>query len=226
MPKIKKHIPNSMTLFNILIGFAAIFYSIRHEYATAGGLILMSVLVDSFDGYIARMLKATSRFGSYMDTVSDFLAFSLATSILMVNQFNVNPLVAALFVMASVARLIYFMKTKNSTHFFGVPTTVAGGLLATISMLNPKMDSDYDLGISMTLLVLILSALMLSKKKYYRIEIKKRRTLTFTIAVMVSLLAVNARLFIVSLLCLFLFYILFGWMRFFRKKEVDSIIPE
>ena len=66
-----------------------------------------------------------------MDTVSDFLAFAIAASILMVNEFNVHPAVAGFFVLASVARLIYFMKTKNSTNFYGVPTTIAGGLLAT-----------------------------------------------------------------------------------------------
>ncbi|MBU0761750.1 MAG: CDP-alcohol phosphatidyltransferase family protein [Candidatus Altiarchaeota archaeon] len=226
MPHVKRQIPNSMTLFNIMVGVAAIFYSVNNEYEIAGGLILVSVFVDSFDGYVARMLDATSKFGSYMDTVSDFLAFAIATSLLMVNEFNIHPIISVFFVAAAMIRLLYFMRTKNSTHFFGVPTTVAGGLLATIAILRPNILSEHALSVWMSVLVFVLSVLMLSRKRYYRVEIKKRRTLTFILAVMASLFAINSRLFIIATMCFFLGYISFGWMSYFRKKDVDSIIPE
>jgi CDP-diacylglycerol---serine O-phosphatidyltransferase len=226
MMKVAKHIPNTMTLFNIMVGLAAILFSISHEYEKAAGLILVSVIVDSFDGYVARMLKSTSKFGGYMDTVSDFLAFALAAAILMMNEFGVHPLAAAFFVFASVFRLWYFMKTKNVTHFFGVPTTVAGGLLATIAILRPQMGGDGQMSALMSIVMVILSALMLVRWKYYRIEIRKRRTLTLVAAGLMSLLAISYYLFMFAAFCLFVCYIFFGWLPFFRRKDVDSLIPE
>jgi CDP-diacylglycerol---serine O-phosphatidyltransferase len=225
--KVAKHIPNSMTFFNILVGFAAIMFSISHEYEKAGGLILVSVIVDTFDGYIARMLKSTSKFGGYMDTVSDFLAFAIAASILMMNEFGVPPWVSALFVVASIARLIYFMKTKNSTHFYGLPTTVAGGLLATLAIIHPRVATDYEMSVLMSALMVGLSLLMLwTQRRYYRVQIKKRRTLTLILAVYASLFAASMELFLLMTLAMFVGYIVFGGTRWMRKQEVDTYIPE
>ncbi len=225
--RVAKHIPNSMTLFNIAVGVAAIMFSMTHEYQQAAGLILVSVIVDSFDGYVARMLKSTSRFGGHLDTVSDFLAFAMAASILMMNKYGVHPLVAVLFILASVARLIYFMKTKNTTHFFGVPTTVAGGFLATIAIIDPSELPADILNLGVTALMVLLSVLMLLRgTKYYRVEIKKRRTLTLMTAGFMSLFAVNPRLFMYAILLMFIGYIAFGWLPVFRKKDVDSYIPD
>ena len=35
--KVAKHIPNSMTLFNVFVGVAAIMLSLSHEYEKAAG---------------------------------------------------------------------------------------------------------------------------------------------------------------------------------------------
>ncbi|MFH0862003.1 MAG: CDP-alcohol phosphatidyltransferase family protein [Candidatus Altiarchaeota archaeon] len=226
MGKVAKHIPNSMTLFNIIIGLSAIFFSMAHDYQKAGGLILISVIVDTFDGYVARMLKSTSKFGGYMDTVSDFLAFAMAASILMVNEFGAYPGVAVLFVVASVARLIYFLRTKNSTHFYGVPTTIAGGLLATIAILRPQVLPEWEMSVAMSLMMFVLSMLMLTRQRYYRIEIRKRKTLTMVLAVYASLFAISFNAFMISTMAMFIGYICLGWLPWLRKKEVDSLIPE
>jgi CDP-diacylglycerol---serine O-phosphatidyltransferase len=220
--RVAKHIPNTMTFFNIAVGVAAIMLSLSHEYEKAGSLILVSVIVDSFDGYVARMLKSTSKFGGYMDTISDFLAFALAASILVMNEFGVHPAFAAFFVMASVFRLWYFMKTKNTVHFFGVPTTVAGGLLACLAIIR----WDFLTEAVMSFVVVFLSVMMLTRLKYYRVEIRKRRTLTLVIGSFMCLFAVSFDLFMLATLAMFLCYIFFGWTKWMRKKEVDSLLPE
>jgi CDP-diacylglycerol---serine O-phosphatidyltransferase len=213
MARLVRHIPNTMTLFNVGIGLAAIFLALSGEYGKSAALVLVSVIVDTFDGYVARMLQSTSKFGGYMDTISDFLAFAVAASILMVKAYDVNYIIGAIFLLASVLRLVIFMKTKNPSYFWGVPTTVSGGLLATLVLLRSPTLPAYELSIWMSALMVILSLLMLSRKKYYRIEIKGRRTTTLGLAVFLSLFAVNSMLLILILSLMFLGYISFGWLR-------------
>jgi CDP-diacylglycerol---serine O-phosphatidyltransferase len=213
MAKLTRHIPNTMTLFNVGVGLAAIFLAISGEYGKSAGLILVSVIVDTFDGYVARMLQSTSKFGGYMDTVSDFLAFAIAASILMVKAYDVNFVIGGIFLLSSVLRLLIFMKTKNPQFFWGVPTTVSGGLIATLVILRPASLPANELSVWMSALMIILSLLMLSKRKYYRVEIRRRRTITLLVAVFMSLFAVNSMLLILILSLMFLTYIAFGWLR-------------
>jgi phosphatidylserine synthase len=118
------------------------------------------------------------------------------------------------------------MKTKNSTHFWGVPTTVAGGLLASLAILHPSVLPEYMMSFAMSVLMLALSFVMLVKVKYYRVEIRKRKTLTFVLAGYGSLFAVSMGAFMLITLMMFLGYIVFGWTKWMRRKEVDSLIPE
>ena len=212
MAKIKKHIPNSMTLFNIGLAIASILLTQSGEYVKAGGLILVTVIVDCFDGYLARRFNSTSKIGGYLDTIADFLSFSLAGGFLTMRVFDVHPVVIAVYVLASAFRLWYFMRTKNTTHFYGVPTTVCGGFLATVAILRPTTAF-------MTEMVLILSLLMLSRKKYFRLEIKNRKTLTFFIAAFLSLYVLDFMLAIQAMSYLFLGYIILGWLKVKDEEE-------
>ena len=204
-------IPNSMTLFNVAVGLAAILLAWSGEYEKSAGLIIVSVIIDSFDGYVARLFDSTSKFGSYLDTISDFLAFGLAASLLMVNVFRVNLLVAGFFIFASGFRLLYFLKTKNSKFFFGLPTTVVGGFLATAVFIRP------DLPLAPDHLMLILSLLMVSRVKYYRIDVRGRKTLSMILAIFLTLFVLDVTLAIRVVMIFFLSYILLGWLRI---KEV------
>ena len=218
MAKIRKHIPNSLTLLNIGIGLASILYALNGNYVKSAGLILVSGIVDSFDGYIARRLKSTSKLGGYLDTVSDFIAFGLATGILVWTVFDVWIPIIIVFIVSSGYRLWYFMRMKSTGFFYGLPTTTCGGLLSTLVIIHPA--SLYEgikiLSISiptMNVVMIILSILMLSRKKYYRLEIKGRRTLTFFLAFFLALFVLNFMAFIHAMMFLFLSYIVFGWLR-------------
>jgi CDP-diacylglycerol---serine O-phosphatidyltransferase len=212
MVKIKKHIPNMMTLFNIAAGIASIMLGLGGEYGKAAGLIIVSVIVDCFDGYVARMFNSTSKFGGYMDTISDFLAFGVSASILMLKVYSLNIVLAVIFTLASAFRLLYFMKTKNSKFFFGLPTTTAGGFIATIVILKPPLPFNASL------LMIGLSLLMLSRIKYYRIDFSNKKTLTFILAVFLYLFVLDLNLAVWGVLTVFLAYILFGWLRIREVK--------
>jgi CDP-diacylglycerol--serine O-phosphatidyltransferase len=42
--------------------------------------ILIAAVIDGLDGRLARLLKATTRFGAEFDSLSDFLCFGVAPS--------------------------------------------------------------------------------------------------------------------------------------------------
>ena len=47
-------------------------------------------MIDGLDGRLARLLKATSRFGAEFDSLSDFLCFGIAPA-LMVYMWSLQP---------------------------------------------------------------------------------------------------------------------------------------
>jgi CDP-diacylglycerol---serine O-phosphatidyltransferase len=212
--KISRHIPNSLTLFNIGVGLAAIMLTASGEYVKAAGLIIVSVIIDSFDGYVARLLKSTSRLGGYLDTISDYIAFGIATPYLMLRVYHIPLWLALLYCLSSGYRLIYFMRTKNTAYFFGLPTTPAAGFLATLILLSPGIALQ-----AWPMMTLILSALMVSRIKYYRIELKNRKTITLISSIFLSLFVLDPILSIWALMFIFLAYILLGWLKITEKNR-------
>ena len=79
---IYKYIPNFITLLCLSSGFTSIMYSLNNEWKIAIYLILIATIFDFFDGWFARKLKTVSNFGAELDSLSDFISFGVAPSIL------------------------------------------------------------------------------------------------------------------------------------------------
>ncbi|MFH1403366.1 MAG: CDP-alcohol phosphatidyltransferase family protein [Candidatus Altiarchaeota archaeon] len=213
MSNISRHIPNSLTLINIGFGIAAILLALSGQYGKSAGMIMVSVIVDCFDGYMARLLKSTTRIGSYMDLISDFISFGVAAAVLTVKLFDVNVYIALFFIAASGYRLIYFMKTKNDRFFYGMPTTVAGGFIASISLLKPEIPVSHNL------LMVILSLLMLAFRiKYYRLNFKGRRTISTLIAIVLGVFVLDFTYGLMLIMFLIITYMAFGWLHVKEPK--------
>lgn len=76
-------IPNLFTLLGLCIGLTAIRMAIEARYELALGAIVIAALLDGVDGRIARMLKASSRFGAELDSLADFVNFGVAPAIVL-----------------------------------------------------------------------------------------------------------------------------------------------
>ncbi len=92
-----KWVPNFLTLCNSLCGFAAILYILRvyeknsiqgfenyslEVYAISAYIILFAMIFDALDGFVARLLDASSLEGVEMDSLSDMVTFGLAPATL------------------------------------------------------------------------------------------------------------------------------------------------
>ena len=71
-------IPNLLTMLGLCAGLLAMRFAIDGQYAVAAIAIVIAGAIDGMDGRIARMLRATSRFGAEFDSLSDFLCFGVA----------------------------------------------------------------------------------------------------------------------------------------------------
>ena len=79
---LSKYIPNSITILSLCSGLTSIRFSINEEWKIAIYLILLASIFDFFDGWFARKLKGGSNFGAELDSLSDFISFGVAPSLL------------------------------------------------------------------------------------------------------------------------------------------------
>lgn len=131
-------IPSAFTLGNLFFGFLAIIWTMNEDYYIAAGLIILSVLMDSMDGKVARKLSVSSDFGKELDSLCDVVSFGVAPAILtykVLLEAHMGVwgiLLAAAFALCGAVRLARFNVLNITTHFLGVPITFAGGVMALL----------------------------------------------------------------------------------------------
>jgi CDP-diacylglycerol--serine O-phosphatidyltransferase len=134
-------LPNLLTLIGLCCGLTAIRFAFEGRFAAAAGAIVAAAVIDGLDGRIARLLKATSRFGAEFDSLSDFLCFGVAPALVLYfwtleawRGFGYAP--CLLFAVCAALRLARFNSALDAgpgpayrQHFFtGVPAP-AGAML-------------------------------------------------------------------------------------------------
>lgn len=75
-------IPSMFTLLALCAGLTAIRMAIEHRFDIAIAAIVLAAVLDALDGRVARLLKATSRFGAELDSLADFVNFGVAPAII------------------------------------------------------------------------------------------------------------------------------------------------
>ena len=126
----KKHIPNLLTLLNLVSGFAATVLASQGYIGHAALLIMAGMAFDFSDGFAARLLKAYSDIGKDLDSLADVVTFGAAPGAIMLHLLTAtgfpllsSVLVAGLIPAASALRLARFNNdTTQTTSFRGMAT--------------------------------------------------------------------------------------------------------
>ena len=71
-------IPNAITALALCMGLTGVSLAIRGDWEKALGAIILAGVLDGLDGRIARLLRAQSKFGAELDSLSDNIAFGTA----------------------------------------------------------------------------------------------------------------------------------------------------
>jgi CDP-diacylglycerol---serine O-phosphatidyltransferase len=77
-PSFNRMIPNLLTMLGLCAGLTSMRFGLEGRFGAAAVAITVAAIIDGLDGRIARLLKATSRFGAEFDSLSDFLCFGVA----------------------------------------------------------------------------------------------------------------------------------------------------
>jgi CDP-diacylglycerol--serine O-phosphatidyltransferase len=76
-------IPNAITALALCMGLTGVSLAIRGDWEKALGAIVLAGVLDGLDGRIARLLRAQSRFGAELDSLSDNIAFGTAPALIL-----------------------------------------------------------------------------------------------------------------------------------------------
>lgn len=103
---IKNNLANAITLGNLLSGCIGAIHLISGDYQTTAICIVLSLILDFFDGFTARALKANSNLGTQLDSLADMVSFGLVPGLTMFKM--LEPFGTDLFGMTLPFEIQYF----------------------------------------------------------------------------------------------------------------------
>jgi CDP-diacylglycerol--serine O-phosphatidyltransferase len=227
-----KQIPNIFTLLNLFAGCLAIVFALQtnsvniyvndnlsssfnipEKLSLAGICIFIAAIIDFLDGFLARMLKASSEMGKQLDSLSDVVSFGVAPGVIIYQLFrfsyarepngldvNIALLLPAFFISCAAAyRLARFnLDQTQQFHFKGLPVPAVGILIASFPLIL-QFNSFGDINnllINKWLLyslVILLSFLMLSSIPMLALKFKNfsfRDNMPAWILILIALVSV------------------------------------
>jgi CDP-diacylglycerol---serine O-phosphatidyltransferase len=135
-------VPNLITVFAICAGLTGIRLAFEGRYELAVAMVLLAAFLDGIDGRVARLLKATSKFGVQMDSLADIINFGVAPALvsyafLLDDARSLGWIAALLYVIAAGLRLARFNVMEDrgikapwqSEFFVGVPAPMGAMLV-------------------------------------------------------------------------------------------------
>ena len=182
---------NIITLLNLFFGCIAVLLLVENNVEIHYVFIftLICLILDFFDGLIARYYNSQSKIGIQLDSLSDMVSFGLVPGIIIYNLFiqapssyvgsilsSVVPFFSFLVTIASAIRLAKFNISKSNSNFFkGLPTPANTILIYSIAIIVSDNNKIADLFLnysSLTLLVLVSSSLLICNLKLLNFKFK------------------------------------------------------
>jgi CDP-diacylglycerol--serine O-phosphatidyltransferase len=190
-------LPNTLTLCGMFMGFYSILASLKGLYVHASWAIIIAIIFDGLDGWVARLTHSTTRFGIELDSLSDLVAFGVAPAV-MLYKWALVPFgrigwsAAFLFMACGALRLARYnvqMGSKESKAFTGMPIPGAAAIIAALVIFYFDKWADlpvknyYILSLTFILAVLMVSTLRFHGAK--EIDFSKRKPFWLLVAIVV-----------------------------------------
>lgn len=86
--QIKNYIPNTITCFNLVSGCISCVMALQGNLLLATIWIIIAAVLDFFDGFAARLLKAYSPIGKELDSLADVVSFGVAPGMIVFYLLN------------------------------------------------------------------------------------------------------------------------------------------
>ncbi len=226
-------LPNLMTMGNLFCGFYSILSSFKNDFKTAAIMVVVAAVFDTLDGRLARLTRATSKFGAELDSLCDLVSFGVAPAMLMY-QWALEPfgrlglMACFLFAACGALRLARFnvqIGIVEKNYFQGLPSPMAAGIVASSYLAFNDMQWPALGSKSLLCMTILLAFVMVSNFRYRSfkdLDLKQRLPFRYLILGVIVLVLVALR-HEVMLFVLFFSYALlgaiFGILRLGKKQK-------
>lgn len=167
---LKRHIPNIVTLLNLLCGSIAVIFAVYNNFIAAAVFVFLGIFFDFFDGLLARKLNVQSPLGVQLDSLADMVTSGLVPGIVMFKLLSLSvdstyfieftddwthtfqwtglkiawiPLLGLLITLASAYRLAKFNIDEDQQNYFkGLPTPANTLLIVSLPMIMEFQNND------------------------------------------------------------------------------------
>ena len=154
--KIKKHIPNFLTLGNLLCGTLATIFAVQSDFSLAGIFVVIGIFFDFLDGFVARLLKVSGELGKQLDSLADMVTSGVVPGIIMskliqdnlisrTNSFDTAVLdisiIGLILTLSACYRLAKFnLDIRQSDSFIGLPTPAMSLFVISLPLIQTHTD--------------------------------------------------------------------------------------
>ncbi len=238
--------PNLITVLAICAGLSGIRFGFEGRFEPAVVMVLLAAFLDGVDGRLARLLKATSKFGAQMDSLADIVNFGVAPALvlyafLLERAGSPGWIATLLFAIACGMRLARFnvldeegqQPSWQAEYFVGVPAP-AGAVLVMAPLylsflgLTPTKEVAFA-GTAFTILVafLLVSRLPVYSGKSLKIPGDRMLLVILAIALYILLLASYPWYTLTASAIVYLVFLPFSVRAYSRraKREGESALP-
>lgn len=252
-----KQIPNLFTLLNLVAGCVAIIFILQTgetlvvpsdesgwvaqlpEKMWWGAVMIgVAAIIDFFDGFIARLFKATSAMGAQLDSLADVVSFGVAPGLILYQLLRISFIQgetgldttiwalapAFLFPAAAAWRLARFNIENNfSGDFTGVPSPAAGLFVASLPLI--LFYNNFNIAAILLkpwilyLLIILLSFLMISRSPFMSFKFGKGGIKNNLPKIILVFIAIVAAIFLqwLAVPVVFFFYLIISYS---TKKQL------
>lgn len=162
-------LPNLFTTAALFFGFYAVISSMQGRFEPAAIAIFVAMILDGFDGRVARWTNTQSKFGAEYDSLADMVSFGVAPALVMFN-WGLSSLgkfgwtCAFIYVACAALRLARFntqVDTADKNYFSGLASPAAAAVVAgTVWVCQQEGWVGANLPIELAVIAALLTAIV------------------------------------------------------------------
>ena len=158
-------ISDVVSIMNLTCGFLSIIMAINHDFVLSAIFMILSLIFDSSDGWVAHKTNRADEygFGKNIDSLSDIISFGLAPAIFLYSYSTqiLTIAVGLVIVICGVLRLARYNVISNEfTDFIGFPIPGIAIIISTF-----YLTGLFNIYIA-SILAIIISFAMICNKRY------------------------------------------------------------
>ncbi len=172
----KKHIPNFLTLLNLLFGTVAVFFAVKEQLVVAAFFVFLGIFFDFLDGFAARILKVQGELGKQLDSLADVVTSGVVPGIVMFQlilasvsnknwtirghsmlELSLNDYLSIVYFTAAIGLLItlaaayrlakFNIDERQTISFIGLPTPAASLVVLSLPLILQYSTNEIAINI-------------------------------------------------------------------------------